>query len=395
MSCSNCKKSFSIFCKEKSCKNCELAFCSRCITRKMIIPKSGNEGNVCARCEKLIIHQQSTRPPPDALQRRLEFLENPPASNPITVYTTSEKSRRMSNLKRGLSVEDQAIAERLEKLKNERKASMNIPTEAEMHQRLLKLKDVSNSGEVKESIPNTLLKLDNRSDYQMTKDLVEQANAEVQLENKLPKPEDEIQERLAKLRGQETKNRSEPMEIVPEDILRHDGALKQKNNTPVNMTDICKLLDEVAMDAENDANIAMVEFENDKELQEKFQNIMRQKSQQSKQDNKSDSEPEDEIENVVKSIMSEQKIEEKFKNEELTLPDVPTFIPTQHATARQIQRSLEDNDKELPWCTICNEDAIFRCVEGCEGDLYCSRCFRECHDEIDLKEHKKIEFKSK
>ena len=101
----------------------------------MIIPKSGNEGNVCARCEKLIIHQQSTRPPPDALQRRLEFLENPPASNPITVYTTSEKSRRMSNLKRGLSVEDQAIAERLEKSKNERKASMNIPTEAEMYQR--------------------------------------------------------------------------------------------------------------------------------------------------------------------------------------------------------------------------------------------------------------------
>ena len=169
MSCSNCKKSFSIFSKEKLCKNCELVFCSGCIKRKMIIPKSGNEGNVCARCEKSIINQQSTRPPPDALQRRLEFLENPPASNPITVYTTSEKNRRMSNLKRGLSVEDQAIAERLEKLKNDRKASMNIPTEAEMHQRLLKLKDVTNSGAAEASTSNNILKSDSRSDYQKPK----------------------------------------------------------------------------------------------------------------------------------------------------------------------------------------------------------------------------------
>ena len=49
--------------------------------------------------------------------------------------------KRITNLKRGMSVEDKAIAERLERLQKDRKASMDIPTEAEMEERLIRLKD--------------------------------------------------------------------------------------------------------------------------------------------------------------------------------------------------------------------------------------------------------------
>ena len=63
---------------------------------------------------------------------------------------------------------------------------------------------------------------------------------------------------------------------------------------------------------------------------------------------------------------------------------------------------LEDHDPdqdefkevEYPWCIICNDDATLRCVQ-CEGDLYCRRCFRECHVDFDTKNHIAETFKKK
>ncbi len=48
------------------------------------------------------------------LERRLEQLETPPPSKPIIVY---KDNPRMANLKKGLSVEDQRIVDRLNRLK--------------------------------------------------------------------------------------------------------------------------------------------------------------------------------------------------------------------------------------------------------------------------------------
>lgn len=43
--------------------------------------------------------------------------------------------------------------------------------------------------------------------------------------------------------------------------------------------------------------------------------------------------------------------------------------------------------EELPWCTICNEDAKQRCLD-CDGELYCNACFKEIHDDEEYRRHR-------
>lgn len=69
----------------------------------------------------------------------MEKLENP-NRNPIVVYT---EDTRMTNLKRGLSVEDQQLVDRLSKLKHEiREMKQDIPSQSEIEERLAKLKGI-------------------------------------------------------------------------------------------------------------------------------------------------------------------------------------------------------------------------------------------------------------
>lgn len=70
--------------------------------------------------------------------RRLEKLENP-NSKPIVVYTDNS---RLDNLKRGLSVEDQELVNRLSKLKSEIREIKSVPSQSEIEERLARLKGI-------------------------------------------------------------------------------------------------------------------------------------------------------------------------------------------------------------------------------------------------------------
>ncbi len=54
MSCYNCAKDFSLFNREKACKNCGFGFCSRCLGHKAVIPSTGAEESVCKACYRII-----------------------------------------------------------------------------------------------------------------------------------------------------------------------------------------------------------------------------------------------------------------------------------------------------------------------------------------------------
>ena len=48
---------------------------------------------------------------------------------------------------------------------------------------------------------------------------------------------------------------------------------------------------------------------------------------------------------------------------------------------------VNDGNEELPWCELCNEDAQLRCI-GCDSDLFCRRCWKETHQDSELKQHR-------
>jgi hypothetical protein len=59
------------------------------------------------------------------------------------------------------------------------------------------------------------------------------------------------------------------------------------------------------------------------------------------------------------------------------LPSVPTDRPSKPVSRLTSTTKYTDDDADS-WCTVCLEDATLRCL-GCDGDVYCTRCWREMH----------------
>ncbi|KAK6613371.1 zinc fyve domain containing protein [Botrytis cinerea] len=69
---------------------------------------------------------------------------------------------------------------------------------------------------------------------------------------------------------------------------------------------------------------------------------------------------------------------------DLGLPSAPTTKPVDKTAKETKGKGLKKyTDEEMDtWCIICQDDATIKCV-GCEGDLYCARCWKEGHMGVD------------
>ncbi|XP_017386462.1 abscission/NoCut checkpoint regulator isoform X2 [Cebus imitator] len=139
--CYGCAVKFTLFKKEYGCKNCGRAFCSGCLSFSAAVPRTGNtQQKVCKQCHEILTRGSS---PANASKW------SPPQNYKKRVAALEAKQKSGTSQSRGLTQQDQIIAERLARLRQENKPKL-VPSQAEIEARLAALKD-----ERQGSIPST------------------------------------------------------------------------------------------------------------------------------------------------------------------------------------------------------------------------------------------------
>ncbi|XP_028622682.1 abscission/NoCut checkpoint regulator isoform X2 [Grammomys surdaster] len=373
--CYGCAVKFTLFKKEYGCKNCGRAFCNGCLSFSALVPRAGNtQQKVCKQC-----HTVLTRGSSDTASKW-----SPPQNYKKRVAALEAKKKPSPSQSHGLTHKDQAIAERLARLRQENKPK-SVPSQAEIEARLAALKD-----EVQGPIPSTqemedrLAALqgrvppshtvrqahqapDTRTQAQQTQDLLTQLTAEVAIdESWQPRASASLQNDLNKgATGKQHINSQG----------QASWSLEEEKK---------KLLAEAA-----------VELQEENTRQERFLALARRLAVLQGQDpsrvtlqdyHLPDSDEDVDEETAIQRVL--QQLTEEAALDEASGFNIPVE-PAPGSRAQPCKAKTEGpraEEEELPWCCICNEDATLRCA-GCDGDLYCARCFREGHDNFDLKEH--------
>ena len=180
--------------------------------------------------------------------------------------------------------------------------------------------------------------------------------------------QDDIERRLALLKGVEHKDYSEMNKKI---LISNDTRSEQEK-----VDDLLKQfveeksIDEEAKPAESAAGTI-------EDIEKRLAALRGQDLETTKQQIEQIEETEEEeSERIMKQYLEEAKLDEIVLD-----PDEEELI----ASIPQAPGQIKDLE-ELSFCEICNEDASLRCLD-CEN-LFCSRCFREFHDEEDYKTHK-------
>ncbi|XP_032273301.1 abscission/NoCut checkpoint regulator isoform X3 [Phoca vitulina] len=364
--CYGCAVKFTLFKKEYGCKNCGRAFCCGCLSFSAVVPRTGNtQQKVCKQCHEV-------------LTRRVAALEA--KQKPSTVQS------------QGLIQQDQVIAERLARLRQQNKPK-SVASQAEIEARLAALRD-----EPRGSIPSTqemearLAALQGRVPPSQTPQ--PQAHQPPDTRTQAQQAQDLLTQLAAKVAIDESWQRGGPAASVQND-LNQGGPGGQSANSTGQATwsleeEKSRLLAEAA-----------IELREENTRQERILALAKRLAVLQGQDpdkvtlqdyHLPDSDDDEDEETAIQRVL--QQLTEEAALDEASGFNIPVE-PTLRARAQSCRAEPEAQamaarpeaeEEELPWCCICNEDAILRCT-GCDGDLYCARCFREGHDAFEIKEH--------
>ncbi|KAM4690788.1 abscission/NoCut checkpoint regulator [Rhinophrynus dorsalis] len=411
--CFGCASKFSVFKKELGCKSCGHSFCAGCLGFSTVLPQYGStKQKICKRCYESITSGGLPKSnvgkwsPPENYKKRVAALEAK-----MSQSRDMQRGPRATNSSyQGLSPEDRAIAERLDRLRQETKPKAGsstaeiesrlealrkdtqrpVPSTQEMEHRLAVLQGrTPSSGQKQVHQPP-----DTRAPSQKVDDLLTQLNEEVAIDQKWDpdaRPQDSTtysMNYLSSVDGKDIWTELNPTQLEEEkNKLLGEAAteLRDENTRGEKILDIAKRL--AKLQGKDPEKVTLDQFklpDSDEETEEDaIQRILVQLSEEVILDEASGFNiPPDQSRGAGGGVQIPAADERLLTRKVSTKSQPPAAV-----RATTTSREADSDDEELPWCCICNEDAVLRC-HGCDDDLYCKRCFREGHDEFDRKEHR-------
>ena len=151
------------------------------------------------------------------------------------------------------------------------------------------------------------------------------------------------------------------------------GHQKLENESREVQDILAKLMDEVELERKNEPEKSEALEEDPEEDVERELSELSLPSPPAKLPDL-DLEPDKDTEDFASSIAS--RMAALRAPDDLGLPSAPTFKPIS-LDPEGPARKYTDEEIET-WCAICQDDATIRCL-GCDGDLYCAKCWREGH----------------
>nr|XP_014340919.1 PREDICTED: abscission/NoCut checkpoint regulator [Latimeria chalumnae] len=390
--CYGCASKFSLFKKECGCKNCGRSFCAGCLSQSAVVPRCGNtQQKVCKQCHGELSSGGSQKvasakwSPPENYKKRVAALEAKQQQQQQrgAQQPSGQKSVPNSVKYRGLAPEDRAIAERLDRLKEETKPSewrsapvLRPPgSQTQTEQAGDLFKQMAEEVAVDQGFtPGEESEETGASAEAPLNDL---NRGGVDWQN-LNRDDDELDGSLRRLEEEKGKLLAEAMVDLKQDNVRQEQILQVAKRLAVLKG---QDPDKVTLDAYK------LPDGNEENEDDAIKRILQQLSEEVAMDEESgfNIRPEP----VKPSQTSDAAKPDSSKPEGKAARGKPTVTVTKGPAKPTVlaAKKADSDDEELPWCCMCNEDATLRC-QGCDGDLYCQRCFREGHDEFDRKEHK-------